>query len=352
MKGLVVDWQMPSRALFQDWLRLENGSDVRIREVVELLPEEIFRELDTIRRTFYKRVERLVIHAYSLKLLPIEDLPKLKAAIEHARKRLKQLDRQIKQATKTEYFKKATEYYRQTANKDPRRIFTTEGRFTVLMMPLQINALVWEQFLTDEMKQKRAALRARYRQEKKQLENQLGDIKQSLASARNDLERAEVDVAEAYEGIMVPMDLAKMKIEKKEIEGKIKDLKSQERNLQNKINRLNLNRREENRQWRTAANWAVRETEKTQDAIRFDVQKLWRSQLEQLIRDAIDTYEMEPRFYKQRFSRLKRSAEQVLERIWSVQPGNKLIPKYEDVSGLLALAVDGQNIKSQLEVYY
>ena len=71
---------------------------------------------------------------------------------------------------------------------------------------------------TEEMKTKRTYLRNRYRREKKRLEDRLDTIKQTMASAQNDLDRAEYEVKKAYEGITVPVDVATMKIEKKELQ--------------------------------------------------------------------------------------------------------------------------------------
>jgi hypothetical protein len=350
LKGLVVEFNLPSRALFHDWVRRETTSEVRVSEIVELLPENIFRELDTIRRQFYKRVEPLIISAYTLKLLPVKDLPKLRAAVVHTRKRLKTLDRAIIKATKTDYFKKATQYYREQSNKDPKTAFLTEGRFRVSMIPLRLNALAWDTFLTDELKQKRAALSARYRKEKKRLANQLDDTQTKLTTLQQEVATTREELIKNYGDLNLPVDLATMKIEKTELTQIVKNLEYRKMEIERKIKRLDQNRRYESRQWRTTTNWAIRQTEKTHDAIRFDVQKLWRSHYQQLIQDAKDTYEMDARYHKQRFTRIREKIDQLCDRIWSVQQSHALISQLRALEGLVVMAANGSNIQKQLEV--
>lgn len=361
LKGLVVDWTLPSHATLQDWLRQDNP-EIRIREVVDLFPEEIFRELETTRRGFYRQVHRHIIPAYSLKLLPFEDLPKIQKAIEETREKLATLDNMIEDAMNSKYHKRASEYYKNTSGLNPKAVSNLSNRFFVTMIPLRLDAYAWDELLTDEMKDQKKRLMARYERERSDLQGKLKDIRKKIQDAKEilnvkkeDIKNAEKDLEEAYEPMKIPVDVATLRIEKKELNDRIKDLKYLEKDLTRKINRLEQKKSNTDQNFERSYAFARRETEQTEKAISYDVQKLWTDTLEDLVRKSIDAYELPTtgsKTKKTSWTSMKEIAEKTLERIWSVQPTSKLIPKYEKFMGLINEALEGKEVKEALEGFY
>jgi len=190
IQGLVVDWNLPSKGLLVDWLS-KVVEDVRLKEVVELFPKEIFDELETIRRTFYYRVEKLTIPAYSLKLLPVEALPEFQEAVEDTRRRFQELDKKIKAALESEYAKKAMEYYVRVAERRPRVVESISNRFQVFLMPLKIDRVLWNEFLNDYMKEDMERIKQNFTRMKEEFENQLSEIRNSWMKPKNSLKKKE-----------------------------------------------------------------------------------------------------------------------------------------------------------------
>jgi hypothetical protein len=352
LKGLVVDWKLPSRALFREWVNVEDNTiDINYSEVIETFPQDIFRELETIRRTFYKRVHPIIMYAYTLKLLSVDDLPKFHDAVEATRKRLEQFDKTVEHATNSDYYKAARQYLNEKHGRGPKIIINTSKRFSVMLMPFRLDSLVWDQFLTDEMKAKKAALSAQFRQSKKQLTEALAKIENQLQAIEVEKSNAKAELIEAYGNANLPFDVATLKIERQDLTQQVKDLEYKKKDIQRQINRLDQNRKQENRRWRRTSNWTIRQAEKTQDEIHFDLFRAWREIKEQLKHDGIDTYDMDPRFHTQRFIRLRDTAITAKERIYTVQPAHSSIRGFTTLIELFTKAIEGHNIKKELEEY-
>jgi len=358
MKGMVINWNLPSKATLQDWLRVDNP-EIRIREIVELFPEEIFRDLEAIRRDFYRKVMRLVLPAYGLKLLPFEDLPKVKDAIEHTKKSLIELDKKIKKALKSDYYEKATNYYHEVAGQKPREFRGLAHRFTTMMMPLRLDPFVWDEFLSNELQKQKDRLKQRYQTQRISLDKNLERIQKEVNEANimlnvkmKDIKEADKVLDEIYEPVKIPVDVATLKIERQELKDRIKELKYQERDLKRKLEKLERSKQNSNQNFGRAYTWAREETEKTDKAIKFDVKRLWASNLEELVRSALESLELEGKAKKKKLENLKADADKTLERIWSIQPKSRLIAKYEKFISLIVKALEGSTIKKDLEGFY
>lgn len=337
LQGIVVDWQLPSKASLQDWLRKETEDDIRIREIVELLPKEVFQELEATRRNFYRNAERIIIRAYSLKLLPTEALPDFQELIEKTKKRLEALDVKIKKAIESEYHKKAVKYFEAVSRDTARRMGSVSGRMYVVMLPLRIDSILWDTFLTDEMKKEQDRQDKQFEKRQTQLNKRLTDIVNSIEDSQGqlegyqrDIDDAEKVVEKAYESMTVPVDVATLKVERKKLNSQVRTLRAQERELRGKLDRLQRDRQTSQANYENATRWARRQQEETERTIRFDTRRLWADTLEQLAKDVLDALESnDMKLIKKTLSRVKQSAETTLSRIWSVQPGSMLTNSYE-----------------------
>lgn len=358
LKGFVLSWSIPSRAYLQDWLRLETEEEVRVREVVELFPEDIFRELAAIRRNFYKVAEGLVLPAYGIKLLPTEGLPKLKELIAKTSKRLQELDTRIEEALKSDYHEKAVDYYTETAEASPKKVSKISGRFGVSMIPLRIDAFTWDTFLTDEMKRQLDSIDYEYKRRREINEQSMAEmrderrlIEAKLKDAETMIENAESEVAKAYEPMTLPVDVTTMRVQKKELEAKIKEMKKQETKLQRKINRLQTDQVNDRQSFQRSARWARDMTEETRKQVSFDVKRLWTQNLQDLVKRAIDTFDLSKKRQIKSLKYVKTSAEETQRRIWSLQPDSNLVKKYEKFLGLVVRAINGEPVKEEFEVF-
>jgi len=359
LKGLVVNWTLPSKATLQDWLKQDNP-DIRIREIVELFPEEIFKDLEAIRRGFYRHVQMLVLPAYSLKLLPFDSLPKIQITIENTRENLKVLDKKIEEALNSDYYKKASQYYKNTSGLNPKSVSNLSERFTVMMIPLRLDSFVWEDFLTEEMEKQKKRITEVYNRDKAVLESSLLSIHKKISDAQKTLDVKQKDILKAdevldeiYEPVKLPVDVATLRIEKKELQNEIKDLRYIEKRLKRERDKLESQKRNNFQNLDGARTWARQETKNTEKAISFDVKKLWNTTLEDLIRKSVDSLEaLKIPILLKALETIKEAAEDTLERIWSVQPTSKLIPKYEKFIGILVEALNGKDVKASLEGFY
>ncbi|MFQ6076645.1 MAG: hypothetical protein ACE5Z5_11015 [Candidatus Bathyarchaeia archaeon] len=348
LRGLVVDWNLPSKAILVDWLK-QTVEEVRVKEVVELFPKEIFDELETIRRTFYYNLEKLTIPAYSLKLLPVEALPKFQGVIKTTRARLQKLDHDIQAALESEYTKKATKYYTQHADRRARLVESISHRFQVFMMPLRLDRILWDEFLSESMQKELERIRERYERERTSLEAQLESIREQIESAvkelearRKDLADAEAEVEKVYEGVKIPYDIALLRVQKSELQGKVKDLKARARELQMKIQRLEREQREREAGFGRATVWARRQTEETQRRIRFDTRRVWEQEIEDFVREALDSLEETPKVRDRILRKLERAAKASLDRIYSVMPTSRLVKAYEKFITAVKEALEGK----------
>jgi len=357
LQGFVVDWNLPSKAVLVDWLRQE-VDEVRLKEVVELFPKEVFDELETIRRTFYYQLEKLTIPAYSLKLLPVDALPKFQEVIETTRKRLERLDEKIQEALRSDYHRKATEFYARRAERRARVIDRISGRFNVFMMPLRLDRVLWDEFLSESMKRELDRIRERYEHERSTLQGKLEAIQERIKQAvrelearKRDLAEAEAEVEKAYEGVKLPVDIALLRVQKKELAGKVKDLKAKARELQLKIQRLEREQREREANMGRATVWARRQTEETERRIRFDARRVWEQEIEGLVREALDALEEIPKIRDRVLRKLERVAKRSLDRIYSVMPTSRLIKTYENFIAVIKIALEGKldEAKNRLE---
>lgn len=349
-RGLVVNCSLPSRSILQDGIRKQEG-EVRYAEIIDLFPQEIFTELETIRRFFYRKLEGMVLPAYSIKLLPFDELPKFKQVIEKTKAALIVLDAKVEAALQSAYHKKATKFFKKTSNGHKPRTFTElSKRMQVSMMPLRLDPFVWQQFLTEEMQNQEARIKARYTAQKERLDADLKQTREAYRTALKDLQKANEDLDTAYETQTVPLNLATMKIELKEIKDRIKDLTYQEKDLKRKLNRLNQNRERETSSRREAYVWATERTEETEKAIAFDVKKLWADQLEDLVRRSLEAYEV-PKQLNTRLQKILKAAEELQERIITVKPGSVLVNKLINFINIISLGLEGKAIKEKLEVF-
>lgn len=347
LKGLVVNWSLPSRATLQDWLRLDHP-EIRIREVVELFPEEVFKELDTIRRGFYRAVERLIVPAYTLKLLPIDSLPKLHDAIDKTRVRLKGLDVMIEEAAKSEYFAKAKKYYEETAGQSPRITSEVAGRFSVMMIPLRLDPIVWDEFLTEEMKVQQERMDRRFDDDKAFYDKRLEGLKAELESQvkvlevkQADVAAAEAEVEEAFGGVTASVDIVALRAQRAELQEAVKGLKAQVREGQRSLERIQRDRKESTQNFQRSARWARRETEATERAMTFDVKKLWMDTLEGLAKKAVESFELSDKKRRKVLATTLETAQATVDRIYSLQPGSFLIKSYERLIEALGQALSG-----------
>jgi len=357
LRGLVVDWNLPSKAILVDWLKQEID-EVRLKEVVELFPKEIFDELETIRRTFYYNLEKLTIPAYSLKLLPVDGLPKFQQVIEATRKRLEKLDEKIQEALASEYTKRATEFYQKRADRRARLIERISHRFQIFMMPLRLDRVLWDEFLSESMKRELDRIHKSYERERASLQDQLKAIRsridqtvKELEARKRELAQAEAEVEKAYEGVKLPIDIALLRIQKSELTSRVKNLKAKARELQLKIQRLEREQRERESGISRATLWARRQTEQTDRRIRFDTRRVWEQEIEDLVREALDSLEEVPKIRDRVLRKLERSAKKSLDRIYSVMPTSRLIKAYERFIQAVKDALAGQleEAKDQLE---
>lgn len=357
LRGLVVDWNLPSKAILVDWLK-QTVDEVRLKEVVELFPKEVFDELEAIRRTFYYNLEKLTIPAYSLKLLPVDALPKFQKVIENTRNRLEKLDQEIQAALGSEYHKRATDFYAKRAERRARIIERISHRFEVFMMPLRLDRILWDEFLDESMQKELERIHERYERERKSLQEQQGSIREQidltvkeLEARRRDLAEAEAEVEKAYEGVKVPYDLALLKVQKSELQSRVKDLKAKARQLQMKIQSLEREQRERESGFGRAQAWARRQTEETERRIRFDTRRVWEQEIEDFVREALDSLEEIPKMRDRTLRKLERAAKTSLDRIYSVMPTSRLIKAYERFIQAVKDALAGklEEAKNQLE---
>jgi len=346
LKGLVVDWSLPSKAALQDWLGRETQEGVRVREVVELLPIEVFQELDALRRSFDRRAEDIIVRAYSLKILPLKDLPEFQALIDSTRERLGKLDIMIEEALKSRYTALAAKYYEETADRTPKKVGKVSGRFGVLMMPLRIDPLVWDEYLSEELKAQVEKAEADYKAAKETLDSQLGEVRGELERTRKDLEASKAEVEKATEGVSLPFDVATMRIQRKELESRVKDLQAQERELQRRVERLQRERSDESRSVQASTAWAQERTRETERAISFDVRQLWATTLQELAKKALDALDLEEAKRKRPLETVERHARETLERIWSLQPNSMYARSYE----LLIAALGKPPVQARTEL--
>ncbi len=358
MKGLVVEWTLPSKATLVDWIS-EVVEDVRVKEVVELFPKEIFVALENIRRVFYYKVEKLTVPAYSLKILPAEALPRFQEAVEETRKALEKLDAQIQDALKSEYTQKAISYYLRKAEAKPRIVESLSKRFQVFMIPLKIDRVLWTEFLDETMRAEMERARGAYMEEKRKLEEELANIRREIDEAgkvleerRKELAEAEEQVAKAYEGVTLPFDLALLRTQKAELEAKVKDLRAKARDLELKIQRLEREQREREERYSSAAVWARQQTENTERRMRFDAYAVLNQQLRDLIDEGLRVMEEEDASVRKReLKRLEKVSRAALERVRSIMPGSRMASCYEVVYDAFREAVEGnmEEAKSRLE---
>lgn len=349
LRGMVVDYSMPSRAVLVDWLKKEIN-DVRLKEVVELFPKEIFNELETIRRQFYYRMEVLTVPAYSLKILPMDALPKFQKVIQQTKKRFEKLDEEIKKALKDRYTKKAIDYYQDHGSK-ARIVSSISHRFSVLMMPFRIDALIWQEFLDESLQRQLDAIHKRYENRKKDLENNLEKIQGQLDETKKDLERSSDDVAKAYEGMTLPVDVATLRIERKELQGKVKGLKYQMKKLQREINSLEWKKKDEVTTYQSSSRWAYRQTQETEKRISFDATKLYQDQLENMVRNALETFDLDAKNRNRTLTNYVEAAKKTWDRIMSLMPTSRLGTLYEKSIIAMKKALDGklEDAKKELE---
>lgn len=347
LQGLVVEWTLPSRESLVDWIR-STVEDVRVKEVVELFPKEIFDELESIRRSFYYKVEKLCIPAYSLKILPIEALPKFQEAVEEVRKALKGLDEKIKAAMKDEYTKKAVSYFVQKAEAKPRMVEGISGRFNVSMMPLRVDRLVWTEFLNDTLKKDLDRLNQIYQEEKARLFDELSQIRQQIEEAQKELEgkkselaEAEEAVKQAYEPIAAPVDVALLRTEKAELESKIKSLRARARELEMRVQQLEREQQERQSRIASAYTWARQQTEQTERRIRFDAYAVFRQQLNELIAEALRVLEEDEKVRARELKRLITVTRNAMERVRSVMPASRMADYYERLLIAVKEGADG-----------
>jgi len=353
LNGFVVDYSLPSRTVLVDWIRKE-VDEVRLKEVVELFPKEIFDELEAIRRLFYYKLVALTVPAYTLKILPFDALAKFQGAIEQAKKRLKALDVMIVKAIETTYSKKARSYYQEAGNGKPRIVNNISHRFTVSVMPLQIDRFVWREFLDESLEKQLDAIHRKYDARKQELKEEIEGIQAKIFVAQADLKRSKQDVAKAYEGLTVPMDLATMKIEWKELKGQINDLKYSIQKLKQQINRLELKKSRDVASFERSSRWVRSQTEETEKRITFDTKKLYQDQLEKMVRDALNLL---PRRKGIRNKGLKGRIRMALDsrnRVVSLMPTSRLGNLFEKVIIAMKEALNGnlEAAKKQLEEMY
>jgi hypothetical protein len=356
LSGLVVDWTLPSRSALVDWIS-QNVEDVRVKELVELFPKEVFDELENLRRIFYYRLQDLTIPAFGLRILPMSSLPKFQKVVELTKQALEQLDEKIREALKSEYTQKAIEYYIRMAESKPRLVDGISKRFTVALIPLRIDKLFWDEFLNEQMQREMARIREQYDKEKKKLEEQLDSIRQELElsskrleGARRDLADAEAEVEKAYEGVKAPVDVALLRVEKSELENKVRELRAKATDLQHKIQQLEREQRERESGVTSARVWAGQQTEETSRRLTFDAYAILTQQLRDLIDDVLRVLEEKTAPAKE-LERLKTVAQQAMERARSLMPGSTLANTYETVYVSITDALQGnvENATSQLE---
>ncbi|MEM2779230.1 MAG: hypothetical protein QXH00_11135 [Candidatus Jordarchaeales archaeon] len=357
MQGLVVEWSLPSKSSLVDWIS-ETVEDVRVKEVVELFPKEIFDELENIRRTFYYRVEKLTIPAYSLKILPAEALPKFKEVVEETRAALVRLDEKIKEALKSEYTQKAVSYFTRKAEGKPRLVEGVSGRFNIFMMPLRVDRVLWDEFLNETMRREMERAREAYISEKARLEDELKAVKaeieeqrRRLEAARRELEEAEAEVAKAYEGVTAPVDVALLRVQKAELEAKVKDLRAKARDLELKVQRLEREHREREANFNSARIWAGRQTEQTERRVRFDAWAVLNQQLRELVEEGLRVLDEPSNIRLREFKRLENVARNAMERVRSVMPASRMAEYYERLFIAMKEGASGRcdEAKKQLE---
>lgn len=347
MHGLVVQWSLPSRSTLVDWIS-ETVEGVRVKEVVELFPKDVFDDLENIRRTFYYRVEKLTIPAYSLRILPAEALPKFQEVVEETRAALKRLDERIAEALKSDYTQKAVGYFMRKAEAKPRIVEGVSGRFNVLMMPLRIDRVLWDEFLNETMKRELERAKTTYEAERARLEEMLASVRREIDEALRELEvkrrelmEAEEEVARAYEGVKAPFDVALLRTEKAELESKVKDLKAKARELELKIQRLEREQREREQSFASARVWAGQQTEQTERRIRFDAWAVLNQQLRELVEEGLRTIEEPSNVRAREFKRLENVARNAMERVRSVMPASRTAEYYERVYNAIREGASG-----------
>lgn len=171
LSGLVVDWDIPSRSALMDWFR-RGVEDVRVKEVVELFPEEVCARLETARRWFYSEVEKLTIQAYSLHILPLSRLAEFQDTVERMRRRLREVDAMMKQALDDAYTKRAVEYFLREGQRKPRIVESVSERFRVTLMPLRIDRQAWLEQLDGQLKEELRRLEEYYAKRMEELEDE------------------------------------------------------------------------------------------------------------------------------------------------------------------------------------
>jgi len=204
ISGLVVDWDLPSRSLLMDWFR-RGVEEVRVKEVVELFPEEVCARLETARRWFYAEVEKLTVQAYSLHILPLSRLAEFQEVVEKMRRRLREVDEMMKLALEDAYTRRAVDYFTKEGQRKPRIVESVSGRFHVKMMPLKIDRRAWEELLEGQLKEELRRLEEHYAKRMEELEEEymrrremseeqlrryLEGLREELQRRREELQRA------------------------------------------------------------------------------------------------------------------------------------------------------------------
>jgi len=358
IRGLIVDVNLPSRDVLTDWTRFMD-EDVRLKEVVELFPEEIYKTLESIRRGFYYHLERLTIPAYTLKVLPFSSLPAFQRIVEETRARFNKLDEMIIRSLESAYTKRAVEYFKTKWESKPRLTSRVSNRFRVSLIPLKLDRILWDEFLNETMKKELERIRRSYETRKQILEKKLSNVKEQIKRGTAEMERlkselkmAREEVDKAYEERRLPYDVGMLKLEKADLKKKITNLRAKARELQDKIIRLEREREARETRFANAIGWTQRETRETEKRIRIDASRLWQEDLEALIGDALNALEEQEPIRSRELRKLERNARTSLERLGSAMPGSTLITSYEKFLIAVKDAQEGKikQAKKALEV--
>lgn len=304
LSGLVVEFDLPSKAALEDWLRREEGG-LRLREVVELYPREIFKELEAIRRYFYLKLGEITVPCYSLRLLPMSNVEALRQLVERTRRELEELDRKIEGAVEDAYTRRAVEYF-MAKGKRPRLGPQLASRFSVSLMPLRISRSAWEELLDSQLREELARMEEEARRRREALEGKVKEVEWELRNSEERLRQLEererqlkAQLEEMLEAPMAEERLKELQRQRRDLEAEVEYLESQRKELSWQVERLNRELEARRSSMVQAAGWAREAARQTAEKVSFDAAKLMIGELRSLAEEAVKAIEEEdPRSLK------------------------------------------------------